>query len=44
MIKVLGEGAFAKVLLVRHKLSGCLYAMKAIAKKNLMMDSEDGYV
>jgi serine/threonine protein kinase len=43
LIKILGEGAFAKVLLVRNKNSGRLYAMKCIHKKKISVNAaEDG--
>lgn len=43
IIKVLGEGAFAKVLLVRQRDNGKLYAMKVIHKNKIMktMDEEN---
>ena len=41
LIKVLGEGAFAKVILVRKKINGKLYGMKAIHKKKIIMTEED---
>lgn len=39
IIKVLGEGAFAKVMLVRNKGNGRLYAMKVIHKDKIMMQA-----
>jgi serum/glucocorticoid-regulated kinase 2 len=33
MIKVIGKGAYGKVLLVKKKDSGRLYAMKVLKKK-----------
>ena len=40
LLKILGEGAFAKVLQVRHKTNGKLFAMKVIHKNKIMMNSE----
>jgi serine/threonine protein kinase len=33
MLKVLGKGGYAKVLLVKHIETGLLYAMKILKKK-----------
>ena len=45
LLKILGQGAFAKVLQVRHKVNGKLFAMKVIHKNKIMMDSEhDGSI
>ena len=41
LIKVLGEGAFAKVILVRNKTNGKLFAMKVIHKKKITVNAED---
>ena len=41
LIRCLGQGAFAKVLLVRNKQNGKLFAMKVIHKKKIMMTAED---
>lgn len=38
-MKVLGEGAFAKVMLVRSKNNGKLYAMKVIHKSKIKMEA-----
>lgn len=35
MLSVLGKGAFAKVLLVRHNASEKIFAMKILPKKNV---------
>ena len=35
LIKIVGEGAFAKVILVKHKVNEKLYAIKAIEKAML---------
>lgn len=40
-IKILGQGAFAKVVEVRNRLDGKLYAMKIIHKSKIMMNSEE---
>lgn len=45
LLKILGQGAFAKVLQVRHKVNGKLFAMKVIHKNKIMMDAEhDGSI
>ena len=41
LIKVLGEGAFAKVIMVRDKLSGKIYAMKVIHKSKINLTADD---
>lgn len=41
LIKVLGQGAFAKVVQVRHKVNGRIFAMKIISKDKIMMNLED---
>lgn len=33
MLKVIGKGSYAKVILVRKKSNGCLYALKSMKKK-----------
>jgi serine/threonine protein kinase len=33
MLSVIGKGAYAKVVLVRHKNTGQLYALKSMKKK-----------
>ncbi|KRW99091.1 Protein kinase-like domain [Pseudocohnilembus persalinus] len=40
IIKILGQGAFGKVFLVRNKNNGILYAMKALKKKNLILKKQ----
>jgi serine/threonine protein kinase len=35
MIKVYGEGAFAKVYCVKHKSTGERYAMKVVSKHHM---------
>ena len=40
LIKVLGQGAFAKCIQVRHKLDGKMYAMKVISKENIMINGQ----
>ena len=35
LLKVLGKGGFAKVVLVKHNESGKLFAMKILKKKRL---------
>ena len=41
-IKSIGSGSFAKVLLVRNKITGKTRAMKIIKKKNLLSNSSQG--
>ena len=41
LIKILGEGAFAKVIMVREKVSGKIYAMKVIHKSKINLTSDD---
>lgn len=36
LLKVVGKGTFGKVMQVRHRASGEIYAMKILKKKNLM--------
>jgi serum/glucocorticoid-regulated kinase 2 len=40
MMRVLGKGCAGKVLLVRHKNSGDLFAMKAITKRHVLAHQE----
>lgn len=40
MMRVLGKGCAGKVLLVRHKASTSLYAMKAITKRHVLAHQE----
>ncbi|EGN93717.1 hypothetical protein SERLA73DRAFT_163458 [Serpula lacrymans var. lacrymans S7.3] len=40
MMRVLGKGCAGKVLLVRHKLSSDLYALKAITKRHVLAHQE----
>jgi len=42
LVKVLGEGAFAKVLQVRNKANGRIFAMKVIHKSKIMNFDEKG--
>ena len=39
-LKVIGRGGFSKVLLVRKKDSGLLFAMKVMSKQFLMADNK----
>lgn len=41
LLKVLGEGSFAKVILARKKQDGKLFAMKVINKKRIKMNAEE---
>lgn len=38
--KVIGKGGFSKVLLVRHKVTGSLYAMKVMRKDKIKKDNK----
>ncbi|KAF9516583.1 hypothetical protein BS47DRAFT_1340705 [Hydnum rufescens UP504] len=40
MMRVLGKGCAGKVLLVRHRASGSLYALKAITKRHVLAHQE----
>lgn len=40
MMRVLGKGCAGKVLLVRHKMSADLYALKAITKRHVLAHQE----
>ncbi|KAI0030612.1 kinase-like domain-containing protein [Vararia minispora EC-137] len=40
MLRVLGKGCAGKVLLVRHRLRGELYALKAITKRHVLAHQE----
>lgn len=40
MMRVLGKGCAGKVLLVRHKMSSDLYALKAITKRHVLAHQE----
>ena len=40
MMRVLGKGCAGKVLLVRHKKSDSLYALKAITKRHVLAHQE----
>lgn len=39
MISVIGKGSYAKVILVRHRLNGQLYALKVVKKSKLVTPS-----
>lgn len=43
VIKTLGSGAFGKVFLVKHIQSGKQYALKALKKKNLIVQKQLKY-
>jgi serine/threonine protein kinase len=43
-LRKLGRGSFGDVYLVRHKISGKLYAMKTLSKKNNLEESWLRYV
>ena len=38
--KVIGKGGFSKVLLVRHRVTGQLYAMKVMRKDKIKRDTK----
>ena len=40
IIKNLGEGAFGKVYLVEHKITGMVRAMKVIKKSSMIMNKQ----
>jgi serine/threonine protein kinase len=44
MLSVLGKGAFAKVLLVRHNATEKLFAMKIIPKKNVSAKKQEAFI
>lgn len=44
LLKLIGEGAFGKVILVRNKLNSELYAMKVITKKLLKRKNHFSYM
>ena len=44
LLKLIGEGAFGKVILVRNRLNKSLYAMKAISKKLLRKKNNMQYM
>ena len=43
MISTLGSGAFGKVFLAKHIATGKLYALKALKKKNLILQKQLKY-
>ena len=43
LLKVIGRGAFGKVLLVRHNLSNKIYAMKVLSKNTLLKHNQVNY-
>ena len=40
-VRVLGKGAYGTVLLVRHKVSGRLFAQKQLKKSSLIVRTKD---
>jgi hypothetical protein len=44
LLKLIGEGAFGKVILVRNRLNKQLYAMKVITKKKLKRRNNQAYM
>lgn len=43
MLSTLGSGAFGKVFLAKHIASGKYYALKALKKKNLILQKQLKY-
>nr|CDS31843.1 subfamily T1A non peptidase ue [Hymenolepis microstoma] len=43
MVKVIGQGGFGRVQLVRHKDTRRVYAMKMMSKQHLLDHSQSGY-
>jgi serine/threonine protein kinase len=38
--KVIGKGGFSKVMQVRHKATGLIYAMKVLRKDKIKLDDK----
>ncbi|KAH9285851.1 Rho-associated protein kinase [Echinococcus granulosus] len=43
LVKVIGQGGFGRVQLVRHKATRRVYAMKTMSKQHLLDHSQSGY-
>lgn len=43
-LSVIGKGSYAKVLLVKKKDTGCLYAMKVLKKQNVERKKQENHV
>lgn len=43
LVKVIGQGGFGRVQLVRHKDTRRVYAMKMMSKQHLLDHSQSGY-
>ena len=43
LVKVIGQGGFGRVQLVRHKDTRRVYAMKVMSKQHLLDHSQSGY-